>query len=305
MAEGGPPLRIRALRSILRALPRGRYRVLAAVAPDRGRFIAELAADAGGARFACDLGDQISREVCMTGLYEPPMTRLVQHHLPPGGTAVDLGANWGYFSLIAAASVGPSGSVLALEPDPRQFEALSRNVALNRFQQVAPRQVAASAREGRVNLVGYDEADTNRGVSRLAGPEVGDRGSGIRDRARRFDVAATSVDVLTANHSRVDVVKIDVEGAEDLVLEGMREGLAARRYRALLLELHPELLRAKGVDPGSVTARLSDLGYRGWTIDSSSAAYRRAIDPGVAVDSLLQPLDRWRETPWPHLLWLC
>jgi FkbM family methyltransferase len=304
MEEGKPPLRVRALRAILRGLPRGRYRVLDAVAPSRGRYVAELASDAGGARFACDLSDQISREVCMTGLYEPPMTRVLQHHLPSGGTAVDLGANWGYFTLLAAAAVGPGGAVLALEPDPRQFDALSRNVALNGFGQVSALQVAASAAEGRVSLVGYDEADANRGVSRIAG--VGDRGSGIGDQGgRRFDVAATSVDLLTASRPRVDVVKIDVEGAEDMVLDGMREGLAARRYRAILLELHPELLRAKGVDPASCVARLREHGYQGWTIDPSSDAYRRALDPRVAVDSLLRPLDRWVETPWPHLLWLC
>ena len=85
----------------------------------------------------------------------------------------------------------------------------------------------------------------------------------------------------------------------------MREGLSARRYRAILLELHPELLRAKRVDPASLVARLRGHGYRGWTIDPSPDAYRRAIDPGVAIDSLLLPLERWVETPWPHLLWLC
>jgi FkbM family methyltransferase len=294
--QANPPWGIRALRRMLRRLPRGRYLVLAAVGPTRGRFTARLAADAGGAGFACDLSDQISREVCLTGLYEPPVTRAVQHHLPSGGTAVDLGANWGYFSLLAAASVGPAGTVLALEPDPRQFDALSRNVAMNGFRQVSLLQVAASAREGRVSLVGYDEGQPNRGVSRIAEPAAP---------GRRFGVRSTSVDALTAACPRVDVVKIDVEGAEDVVLDGMREGLSARRYRALLLELHPELLRAKGVDPASCVARLCDHGYRGWTVDLGPDAYRRALDPGVALDSLLLPLDRWRDTPWPHLLWLC
>ena len=317
MEESHLPLRVRVLRGILRGLPRGRYRVMDAVAPSQGRYIAELASDVGGARFACDMSDQISREVCMTGLYEPPMTRVMQHHLRPGGTAVDLGANWGYFTLLAAAAVGPGGAVLALEPDPRHFNALSKNVALNGFGHVSPLQMAASAAEGRVSLVGYDEAETNRGVSRIAGigdggSGIGDQGSGIGDRGsrigsgeRHFDVPATSLDILTANRSQVDVVKIDVEGAEDLVLDGMREGLAARRYRAILLELHPQLLRAKGVDPAALVARLRERGYRGWTIDPSTEAYRRAIDPGAGVDSLLLPLGRWAETPWPHLLWLC
>lgn len=266
------------------------------MAPTRGRFPARLADDVGGARFACDLGDQIAREVCLTGLYEPPVTRVLQHHLPAGGTAVDLGANWGYFSLVAAAAVGPSGTVLALEPDPRQFNALSGNVAANGFRQVSPLQAAAAAREGRVSLVGYEEGAANRGVSRIAGPSAA---------GRRFDVRSMSVDDLTAACPRVDLVKIDVEGAEDAVLDGMREGLSSRRYRALLVEVHPDLLRGGGIDPASYVARLGDHGYHGWTIDLGPDAYRRAIDPGVAIDSLLLPLDRWRDTPWPHLLWLC
>ena len=290
------PWRIRALRGLVRALPRGRYRALSALAPSRGRFTARLAADAGGAKFACDMADQISREVCLTGLYEPPVTRVVQRHLTTGGTAVDLGANWGYFSLLAAASVGTHGKVIALEPDPRHFEALARNVAMNGFPQVTAVQAAAAAQEGRVSLVGYDEDDRNRGVSRIADPSTP---------GRRFDVRSTSVDMLTGAWPRVDLVKIDVEGAEDAVLDGMRAGLLAKRYAAILLELHPGLLREKGVDPASIVARLSERGYRGWTIDGGPEAYRRAIDPGIAVDTLLQPLDSWRDTAWPHLLWLC
>lgn len=292
----GPPWRIRALRGVLRRLPRGRYGALSALAPTSGRFTARLADDAGGAGFACDMADQISREVCLTGLYEPPVTRVVQHHLRTGGTAVDLGANWGYFSLLAAASVGPHGKVIALEPDPRHFTALAGNVTMNGFPQVTAMQAAAAAHEGRVSLVGYDEDDTNRGVSRIADPSAP---------GRRFDVRSTSVDMLTGAWARVDLVKIDVEGAEDAVLDGMRAGLLAKRYAAILLELHPGLLREKGVDPASIVARLSDRGYRGWTIDAGPDAYRRAIDPGLAVDTLLQPLDRWRDAAWPHLLWLC
>jgi hypothetical protein len=85
----------------------------------------------------------------------------------------------------------------------------------------------------------------------------------------------------------------------------MREGLSLHRYRAVLLELHPKLLEARGVDPASCLAVLQHYGYRGWTIDASEGAYRRAIEPAVSIEPLLRPLEEWRATPWPHLLWLC
>jgi FkbM family methyltransferase len=261
--------------------------------------VAQLARELGAARFDCDLSDALSREVCFTGLYEPPVTRVFQRHVPRGGTIVDAGANWGYFSLIAAALSGSGGRVVALEPDPRQFAALSGNISLNGFDHVHAVRAAAANADGRVTLVGYEDGEANRGVSRVAAPED-DRAS-----SRRFDVPALTIDSVTSSSAAVDLVKIDVEGAEDLVLQGMQGGLAAHRYRAILLELHPGLLRARGVDPESCIRVLHDHGYRGWTVDASPDAYRRAIDPAAPVEPLLRPLDEWRRSAWPHLLWLC
>ena len=291
--------RLRALRGFLRRVPRGRYRLLEMLAPSRGRVIARLADDLGAARFDADLGDALSREVCFTGMYEPPVARVFQRHVPRDGIVVDAGANWGYFSLIAAAACGPGGSVIALEPDPRHAEALTRNLALNGFTQVRPMQAAAAGAAGTITLDGYGDGEANRGVSRIAAPRAAPMPG------RRFDVPAVTIDAITAASPRVDVVKIDVEGAEDLVLQGMQDGLATKRYRAILLELHPPLLRERGIDPEACIRRLLEAGYRGRTIDASPNAYRAAIDPAVPVERLLLPLEAWERSPWPHLLWLC
>jgi FkbM family methyltransferase len=299
VAVDEPPWRIRALRALVRRLPRGRYRLIASLAPSHGHLIARLAPELGGARFACDLADALSREVCFTGLYEPPVTRVFERHVPRGGTIVDAGANWGYFSLIAAALSGPGGNVLALEPDPRQFDALSRNVSLNGFDHVQAVRAAAAAAPGQLTLVGYDDDAANRGVSRVTSS------ADAAGSSRQFEAPAVTIDALTEAFAAVDLVKIDVEGAEDLVLQGMQAGLASRRYRAIVLELHPGLLRARGVDPESCVTMLLDRGYRGWTIDASPAAYRRAIDPASPLEPLLRPLAEWRTAAWPHLLWLC
>lgn len=293
------PWRIRALRGLLRRLPRGRYRALAS-APDRGRFTARLAAEIGGAMFDCDLSDVLSREVCFTGLYEPPVTRVFQRQLRPGATVMDVGANWGYFTLLAAAAVGPSGTVVSLEPDPRQYDTLARNVEINGFTHVKTVRAAASAHAGRLTLLGYADDEENRGVTRIA---EGDEP--VPGATRQFEVDSVTIDGLMPPAREVDLVKIDVEGAEDLVLQGMREGLSLHRYRAVLLELHPGLLEARRVDAESCLSLLQQYGYRGWTIDASPGAYRRSINPGRSIEPLLRPLEEWRQTRWPHLLWVC
>jgi FkbM family methyltransferase len=292
MSLAGPPWQLRAMRALLRRSPRGRYRLLAHT-PHAGRFIAALASPAGGARFVCDLSDQIAHEAYFSGVYEPPVTRIIRDALPAGGVCVDAGANWGYFTLVAAASTGPSGRVIALEPDPRMFAVLEENVRLNEFRHVMPARAAAAANAGPARLAGFDAGAANRGTSRLGqAPSNGPL----------FDVDCVTIDDLTSAFPGVDVVKIDVEGAEDAVLEGMRDGLAARRYKTIVLEVHPAWLRSAGVDPERPVRRLLDAGYGGWTIDVSPASYRRALDHGVAAAELLLPLERWTGAEWPHLL---
>ncbi len=304
MTVAAAPTWVRALGSVVRRLPRGRYRVISSLRPSAAPFVAALARDAGGARFACDLTDQIAREVCLTGCYEPPVTRLLQRRLRPGGVMVDVGANWGYFSLLAAPAVGASGHVIALEPDPRQFARLESNLRLNAFQQVTAIPAGAGAQHGSAILTGYSDRSANRGVSRIEATAATLAAMPADDTEPRFQIECVPVDSLVTHFARVDVVKIDVEGAELDVLHGMRHGLAVGRYRALVLELHPSLLRERGISPDACLRPLLDSGYRGWMIDQSRRTYGRAIDPQVPSSELLLPLEHWQNDPWPHLFWL-
>jgi FkbM family methyltransferase len=289
------PSWVRALSTVVRRLPRGRYQLVASIRSSAAPFVGSLAADLRAPRFICDLSDEIAREVCLTGYYEPPVTRLMQRRLHAGGAMVDVGANWGYFSLLAAAAVGTAGHVIALEPDPRQFRALDSNIQLNGFTHVRAIREAAAATAGRALLLGYPEDAANRGVSRL--------GQGFSDRPS-FEVDCATVDRVASTLPRVDAIKIDVEGAEIDVLRGMGDGLASHRYRSIFLELHPEQLADRGESVDGCLHLLLDAGYRGWTIDQSPRSYRRAVDPDLDAREILQPLDGWRTQAWPHVLWL-
>ena len=142
-----PPLWIRLGAAIVRRLPAGRYRVMNRwCRRPPGPFLGTLGDEVGGAKFNCDLRDSTAREACFTGKYEPQETAIVLGVLRPGDTFVDVGANWGYFTLVAAARVGNTGRVVSVEPDPRLFEMLEGNVTANTFTQV--RTVRAAASEG-------------------------------------------------------------------------------------------------------------------------------------------------------------
>ena len=299
MADALPaaPLRLRALARLVRLLPAGRYRAMDRLFRRGAPFAARLPASAGGYRFGCDLRDSISREVFVTGRYAPQETALVRALLSPGGTMVDVGANWGYFTLLGAHLVGRGGRVIAFEPDPRLFAALRANVEGNGLGWVTPLPLAAAEAPGTLTLAGHDPEGGNWGLSSLVA--AGQGGASFQVEAATVDAALDARGI-----GRVELLKMDIEGAEDRALRGMAAGLAAGRYRRVLVELHPQLHPAGRALLDEVAETFGRAGYRGWAVDSSPQATRRAAyAKEVDAASLLRPLAQSAADPWPHQLW--
>ncbi len=294
------PAWVRLAATFIRLLPVGRYRMMHTICRHPPpKFLMRMPAELGGYTFNCNLRDTISREVCFAGFYEPQETALVRSLLQPGMSFVDVGANWGYFTLLAASLVGRRGRVLSLEPDPRLFQILKENIDRNRLDQVMALQLAAASESGTLTLAGYDEGSDNFGVSRLV---TGDgEGKGL------FQVKADSLDSILEQHDlhSVDLLKMDIEGGEVLALAGLEESLQKRRVKRLLLELHPAQIAELGSSANTLMRKLQAAGYVAQTIDHSSratrrAAYNKAKDPA----SWLRPFTIFDELDaWPHQLW--
>jgi FkbM family methyltransferase len=294
-----PPLWVSASASVIRRLPAGRYQLADALTRfAREPFVAFLPADLGGASFVCDLRDTIAREACFTGRYEPQETQIAQRLLAPGMVVVDLGANWGYFTLVAAHLVGGRGTVIAIEPHPRLAAVLADNVASNGLAHVEIVRAAAAAGTGARSFVGFDEQSGNWGVSRAA------REAEVPD----FEVQTAALDGLLDERkvSRVDLVKIDVEGGEADAIRGMAGGLGTRRYRYVLVECHPAELAKMRVSIEECLRPLRQAGYHGWQIDHSAGMHRRAARSAVSTAELVAPIDEraLAADRWPHLLWV-
>lgn len=286
---------------LVRCLPAGRYIAMHCLCRYQSSvFMMRMPEELGGYMFRCDLRDAIAREVCFTGRYEPQETLLVQALLRTGMTFVDVGANWGYYTLLAAHLVGPRGRVLSVEPDPRLCAVLQEHVICNDVAHVTVLHRAAATTPGIVTLVGYDEAGGNFGVSRIST-------NGVKGE-RMFQATAAPLDAMLAecDLATIDLLKMDIEGAEGLALAGLRQSLRHRRIRRVLLEVHPEQLAAHGHSIEWTITPLREAGYRGWIIDHTRASSRRiAYTKDYDIRSVLRPYDATTALDeWPHMLWV-
>ena len=295
------PAWVRLAATIIRRLPAGRYRAINWVCPrPPSAFWMRMPGKLGGSVFKCDLRDSIAREVCFTGRYEPQETALVRAILQPGMSFVDVGANWGYFTLVAAHLVGKRGRVVSLEPDPRLFAVLQETVTRNELGQVTPLQVAAADAQGMLTLAGYDETGGNFGVSRIVNNPGTQGGS--------FRVHSDSLDHILdeQNLDSIDLMKMDIEGAEALAIAGFGKCLTKKRVKRLLLELHPGQLPEFGCSAAAIIQSLQGAAYLPFTIDHSPGATRNAAYSKVEnVRTLLRPFSfENRLDAWPHQLWV-
>lgn len=156
----------------------------------------------------------------------------MKHYFKPekGDVVIDVGAHVGKYALTAANLVRDEGIVIAIEAHPENFDALLKNISLNGFKNVIPLNVAAFNKDDeQLRLFG----SRDNGYSLKAFPNTG----GVNVRAKRIDSIVENLNI-----KKVDWVKIDVEGAEVEVLEGM-EKIVTRFSPKILIEVHLENMR--------------------------------------------------------------
>jgi FkbM family methyltransferase len=183
--------------------------------------------------------------------YEAETAEVLARWLRPGHTFVDVGANHGYFTVLAAALVGPAGRVVAFEPNPVVAAALREVLARNGLaERVAVRPAALCDRDGTAPF--FPSVSVNDGLSSLVpSREALDLGVLRADRSIQVPVESFDGFAERAGLGRVELVKIDVEGAEGLVVRGMERTLAERPPRRIICETVPgseaaRLLTARG-----------------------------------------------------------
>ncbi|MFH1060193.1 MAG: FkbM family methyltransferase [Pseudomonadota bacterium] len=155
----------------------------------------------------------------------------------PGAVVLDVGANLGLYALRAARRVGPDGRVIAFEADPDNARLLNLSVARNRLDNVTIRAEAVAAAKGAVRLFIRPE---HKGDSELSYPG-GDRPS--------IEVPAVTIDAALAGDLRVDLMKLDIQGAEAFAIRGMEAMLAASPGLKVISEFWPEGLARCGMKP--------------------------------------------------------
>ena len=181
-------------------------------------------------------------------IYEAPKVKALRAVLRPGDVFVDVGANKGDFSLLAARLMHDRGRVLCFEPEPANVGWIERSVARNRYESIEVLPIALADAEGTATLH-LGEKSGWHSLLRTDGVAV--TGS--------IDVPTRRLDDVLAERGieRVDAVKIDVEGAEDRVLDGAERTLRGTHRMTVLLDLHP----GRGVDPVATSTRLTEWGF--------------------------------------------
>lgn len=207
----------------------------------RDRYI-----DADGFRFATDpantlgLGDGAG--------FEPEVLAALMHWAKPGDTAVDIGANIGYFTAHLARQVGPAGVVHAFEPEMENYRRLSINMQLNGLGQVQVHQTALGAE---TRVASLHLSTHNIGMHRLY-ESVCCAGPAQQVSVRRLDDLMAS--------ERVDLIKIDIEGYEWMAMSGARECLRANRQIVVVSEYCAPAMLEAGISPLAYLRLMSDLG---------------------------------------------
>lgn len=213
-----------------------------------------------GTRHKIQFPDKIQRYIFYFGVWEPAITAFIRASLAPGDTFVDIGANIGYHTCLAAKLVGPSGAVYAIEASPSIYGLLLENVKLNELDNVHTYNNAVFDKEERMRL--FSGKDRNIGRANL----MKERSAGIIEEVDAMPLHQL-IDLETLFNARL--IKIDVEGAEWFVIKGISEHLNHfSPSTEWLVEVNQSALREHGANIHEFVDLFTAAGYNMYAIDN-------------------------------------
>jgi FkbM family methyltransferase len=201
-----------------------------------------------GGRIYLDLRESPMMLARLLRVYEADKFAALRARLRPGNVFVDVGANKGDFSLLAARLMGDNGRVIAVEPEASNADWIERSAARNGYRSIDVARVALAESSGEATLFlgeksGWHSLLSTEGVSTTG----------------EITVPTQTLDEMLAARGidQVDVIKIDVEGAEEKVFAGASHTFAGKHPMTVLLDVHPR----RGVDPLRIAQQLRDWGF--------------------------------------------
>jgi FkbM family methyltransferase len=201
-----------------------------------------------GSVVRCNARDFVQRRIRFFQIFEHNLTYYSLERLREGDLYVDIGANVGYYSLLASRCVGNTGQVISVEADPVTFAALNKNLELNGCRNVSARNIAATATACRIEITRSDPYNSGSNAIRVRADGGGVEGLPFRD-------------IVGDDIGRVRFVKIDIEGSETPILNSILEALD---------ELPDDLIVASEVSPTSAehVARFVKAGFRAYAMQN-------------------------------------
>jgi FkbM family methyltransferase len=212
-----------------------------------------------GINYELDLREAIDYAMYLEGSREPDTSRALKMLCKPGHTVFDIGANVGSHALPMASFVGEEGKVYAFEPVPWALNRMKRNLALNNFNNLIVEAIALSDvnEEVEMKFRASFKIGSNSGVGK-----EGKIDESWWDECEQVKVRMETLDSYVASHhiSRIDLIKLDVDGFEGKVIRGARETLK-RFGPKIIMEVAPAWTEMRGDQIKDILQELKQLGY--------------------------------------------
>jgi FkbM family methyltransferase len=198
----------------------------------------------------------LAQDLITNNSFEEDTTKLFYTILKKGMTILDVGANVGYYSLLASKVTGETGKIFAFEPWKGSFILLQRNIESNAIKNIVPVAKAVSNRCGKQILFLASDPGSNS-LSQKIGSEF-------------VEVEVTTIDdFVNEKKISVDLIKMDVEGAEMCVLQGMVETIRKNPDIKIITEFSPHHLESSGFSPKSFLEQLMVYGFKLYVLNDA------------------------------------